>query len=119
RLRLARLRLSRPSRRRGWWLDGRAHGRLEPLDPPAQLGAQARDLLLDGAAAMVRLLDLAGQGTQLRFDRIDARRKVRQGVARETAAGAGARLGADLGLDELGVAIGEDPPLDRAQLLLD
>ena len=68
---------------------------------------------------MVRFLDLAGQRAQLRLDRVDSRREVRQGVAGEIAAGRGARLGADLGLDELGIAVREDPPLDRAQLLLD
>ena len=68
---------------------------------------------------MVRFLDLAGQAAQLRLDRVDPRREVPQGVAGGIAAGRRAGLGVDLGLDELGVAAGEDPPLDRAQLLLD
>jgi hypothetical protein len=68
---------------------------------------------------MIRFLDLPGQGAKLRLDRVDSRREVGQGVAGDIAARRGAALGADLGLDELGVAAREDAPLDRAQLLLE
>src|SRR6185369_1953988 len=109
----------RPGRGGGGRLRRRADGRLEPLDPRAQLRTQAGDLLLERGAAMARFLDLAGQGAQLRLDRVNPGREVRQGVAGQGAARRGAGLGADLGLDELGVAAGEDAPLDRAQLLLE
>ena len=60
---------------------------------------------------------MAGQRPKLGLERVDPLGQAGQGIAAGRVCGAGQRrLIADLGLD---VAVGEDPALDRAQLLLE